>query len=75
MSIYKTKFVIYLYFDIGDMINYCIYTGCKTSLYIASEKNHVEIVSMLLKKENIDVNIQDKVCNIFVCWYCTTCCL
>ena len=36
--------------------------------YISHQKeNHVEIVSMLLKKENIDVNIQENfVCNIFI---------
>ena len=31
------------------------------------QENYVEIVSMLLKKENIDTNIQNKVCNIFLC--------
>ena len=40
----------------------------KHHYYIASRGGHIEIVSMLLKKENIDINIQENfVCNIFIC--------
>ena len=43
-----------------------------TLLQIATSQGHTDIVEFLLKKKNVDVNVQDKVCmvslkNIY-CW-------
>ena len=56
---YFMKFQIKSFYEIPEIIlwnlNYHIF---KTALYIAVEKENVEIVQLLLNQENIDINMK-----------------